>query len=339
MTELATTAKATPLPTRSRVEIVDCDVHPLPRHTDEIREYLPEPWPQVPDQLISSYPLVLYMPPTQPLRRDAFGPAGEVPGSDPEFSYRQLIDEAGVDLAILLPLVRNHANPEYEAALCQATNDWLHATWLTTHNAHGRFRGSINVCGSTPVAAAREIDRLGGDPTFVQVRLNAYAGLPYGDPFYDPIYEAACRHDLPVAVHFSKGSGMSLLTPVGLLLVLLRASRAVPGDVCRTRRLVDLQRHVRPVRAAALRLRRGGIRLGAPAPLATRAPVGRPGGRSACEAQPARLLPRPSPVHVAADRGAGARRLPQGARLGRRRAVAARSRPTIRTGTTTTRSR
>jgi hypothetical protein len=34
MTELATTAKATPLPTRSRVEIVDGDVHPLPRHTD-----------------------------------------------------------------------------------------------------------------------------------------------------------------------------------------------------------------------------------------------------------------------------------------------------------------
>ena len=215
MTERVTTAMAARPQTLSRVEIVDCDVHPLPRHTDEIREFLPEPWSHVPDQLISSYPLVLYMPPTQPLRRDAVGPAGEVPGSDPEFSYRQLIEEAGVDLAILLPLVRNHANPDYEAALCQATNDWLHATWLTTHNAHRRFRGSINVCGSTPIAAAREINRLGGVPTFVQVRLNAYAGLPYGDPFYDPIYEAACRHDLPIAVHFSKGSGMSLLTPVG----------------------------------------------------------------------------------------------------------------------------
>jgi uncharacterized protein len=202
--------------TRStRVEVVDCDVHPLPGSTDELREYLPEPWSRVPDQLISSYPLVLYMPPTQPLRRDAIGPNGEVPGSDPAFTYRQLIEEAGVDVAVLLPLVRNHANPDYEAALCQATNDWLAATWLSEHNRHGRYRGSINVCGTDPSAAAREIDRWAGHPFFVQVRLNAYAGLPYGDPFYDPIYEAATRNRLPMAVHFSKGSGMSLLSPVG----------------------------------------------------------------------------------------------------------------------------
>jgi predicted TIM-barrel fold metal-dependent hydrolase len=197
------------------VEIVDADVHPLPRGPEELREYLPDPWRQVPAQLISSYPLVLYLPPTQPLRRDAIGPNGEVPGSDPDFSYAQLVEQAGVDLAVLLPLVRNHANPDYESALCQATNEWLAATWLSAYNAHGRYRGSINVCAADPRTAAREIERWAGHPTFVQVRLNAYAGLPYGDPFYDPIYEAATRSGHPVAVHFSKGAGMSLLTPAG----------------------------------------------------------------------------------------------------------------------------
>lgn len=197
------------------IEVVDADVHPLPRSAAELREYLPDPWRSVPEQLISSYHLVLYLPPSQPLRRDAIGPDGEIPGSSPEVTHRQLVEEAGVDLAILLPLVRNHVNPDYESALCQATNDWLAATWLSLHNTHGRYRGSINLCASDPNGAAAEIDRCASNDQFVQVRLNAYAGLPYGDPFYDPIYEAATRHSLPVAVHFSKGSGMSLLTPVG----------------------------------------------------------------------------------------------------------------------------
>ena len=38
-------------------------------------------------------------------------------------------------IAILLPLVRNHANPEYEAALCQATNDWLCKASLSSRQA------------------------------------------------------------------------------------------------------------------------------------------------------------------------------------------------------------
>ena len=216
MSSVAARADATrQLPRVPDVEIIDADVHPLPESPGQLREFLPVEWQGVPEQLISSYPLVLYLPPSQPLRRDAAGPNGELPGSNPDFTYQQLFEEAGVDMAVLLPLVRNHANPDYEAALCQATNDWLAATWLGQHNTHGRYRGSINVCANDPHAAAAEIDRCAADPAFAQARLNAYAGLPYGDPFYDPIYEAATRHRLPVAVHFSKGSGMSLLTPVG----------------------------------------------------------------------------------------------------------------------------
>jgi predicted TIM-barrel fold metal-dependent hydrolase len=204
------------MPTTSvAVSLVDADVHPLPRSPDEIRAHLPSAWQRVPEQLISSYPLVLYLPSAQPLRRDAIGPNGETPGTDPGLTERQLFDEAGVDIAILLPLVRNHANPEYEVALCAATNDWLAATWLSEYNGHGRYKGSINVCASEPEAAAREIDRWAGHPHFVQVRLNAYSSSPYGDPRYDPIYAAAVQAGLPVAVHFSKGSGLSLLTPAG----------------------------------------------------------------------------------------------------------------------------
>ena len=199
------------------VRIVDADVHPLPRSPEELREHLPKAWRSVTSQLLGSYSLVLYLPPAQPLRGDAVGPDGGVAGSDPEFTEFQLIEQAGVDVGVLLPLVRTFANPDYETALCQATNDWLAATWLGEYNRRGRWYGSINVPACDPQAAAREIERWGDHPRFVQVRLNAYGDAPFGDPRYDPIYEAATRHGLPVAVHFSKGAGMSLLTPVGFL--------------------------------------------------------------------------------------------------------------------------
>src|SRR4051794_38140858 len=118
------------------VRIVDADVHPLPRSTAELRGYLREPWTKVPDNLLASDPLLLYLATGQPYRRDAVpvdGPAG----SDPELATRQLLRDAGVDYAILLPLVRTFPNQDLEAAMCSAMNDWLEDTWLTAYNGSG----------------------------------------------------------------------------------------------------------------------------------------------------------------------------------------------------------
>lgn len=199
------------------VKIVDTDIHPMPKSTEELLEYMAEPWRSLPEQLHSPFALVLYLPPGGPVRTDASGADGLPAGSDPELTERQLFGDAGIDFGILLPQVRTHFNPEYEVALCAATNDWLADTWLSKYNGHGRWRGTISICANQPETSAREIERWAGHPGMLQLRMNAYAGLPFGDPFYDPIYEAATRAGIPVAVHFSKGAGVSLLTPVGYL--------------------------------------------------------------------------------------------------------------------------
>jgi predicted TIM-barrel fold metal-dependent hydrolase len=193
------------------VNLVDCDVHPEPASPAELRSYMPAAWQGVPDSLLAN--TGLYLPPAHPARLDAIGPDGAKPGSDPAFMEQQLLGEAGVDIAILDPLVRRQKDPGLELALCQATNDWLHDKWLS--RGHERFKGSIKVPSTDPDAAVREIERWAGHPHFVQVWLDMYAETPFGDARYDPIYEAATRHGLPMAVHFAKGTGLSLATPVG----------------------------------------------------------------------------------------------------------------------------
>lgn len=214
---MAASSEASAADVGSSVRVVDTDVHPLPRSVDELREYLLDPWRSVPDTLLDSGPLLLYLATGQPYRRDAMPDDGGPAGSDPALAAEQLLGRAGVDYAVLLPLVRTFPNQELEAAVCAAMNDWLERTWLTEYDPNGSYWGSINVCAGEPDLATAEIERWAGHPRMLQVRFNAYAGEPFGHPRYFPIYAAAERHGFPIAVHFSKGSGTSLLTPAGFL--------------------------------------------------------------------------------------------------------------------------
>ena len=123
-----------------------------------------------------------------------------LPGTDLELMRRHLFEGEGVTIAILNGLCHFSAlrgNYEYAAALAAAYNDWQIDTWL---EKEPRLRGSINVVAHDP-QVAREIDRLAGHPQIVQVFLPTVTDRQYGDPFYWPIFEAALRHDLPVAFH------------------------------------------------------------------------------------------------------------------------------------------
>lgn len=199
------------------VKVIDADVHPVPRSDDELRAYLSEPWRSLPSQLFSSLAHALYLPPGGGMRRDSTAPDGSPACSDPVFTEQQLFEGAGVDYAILIFQARDHSSVEFEAALCSAANRWLSETWLTDYNKHHRHYGSICVASGRPDLAVKEIQRWADHPHFVQVRMNGHSAAPYGDPMFHPIYEAASSHNLPVAVHFSMGTGDALLTPVGFV--------------------------------------------------------------------------------------------------------------------------
>ena len=90
-------------------------------------------------------------------------------------------------------------NPRLAAGLASAYNDWLVEHWL---RHEPRLRGSLVV--PRPVAGGRGE----GDPPprrraarFGAVFLPGAARIPYGNPVYDPIWEAAAEVGLPVAVH------------------------------------------------------------------------------------------------------------------------------------------
>jgi hypothetical protein len=82
-----------------RTGIVDCDVHPMPRGSDEIKTYLPMPW----RDRYGGGGRGFFGNPVHGARLDSGPPGGWPTGSDPDFLRTQLIDEFGIAYAILLP--------------------------------------------------------------------------------------------------------------------------------------------------------------------------------------------------------------------------------------------
>lgn len=204
------------------IRVVDSDIHPVPRR-GAILEYFPEPYRS---KYLLSHPIgetITYDAPdyafAQAMRVDSFPADGEFPGSDPDLAFRQAILEAGVDIGILEPLAGGWYNdPEALHASAVAMNRWQDAVWLGSEgNWHQRWRGSISVSIETPEAAAREIDHWAGHPYMAQILIKAEPRPSWGDPKYNPVWEAATRHDLPVTCHLGRGLYDNLpIPPVGL---------------------------------------------------------------------------------------------------------------------------
>lgn len=185
--------------TERRVGIVDCDVHVFPRNIDELKSYMPMPW----RDRFKGGGRGFYGNPVHGSRLDSVPPEGGPAGSDPDFLRKQLIDEFGIAYCVLLPraFCNLQPDPDFGNAIAAAHNDWLADTWLSTYNHDGAFKGSITVNIQDPAAAAKEIDRWGGHPHFVQVMTDSGARAPLGQRQYFPIYEACERNGLKFAVH------------------------------------------------------------------------------------------------------------------------------------------
>ena len=196
------------------LRFVDAAVHPLVSHGDQLREFMREPWRSRP--LPPAVDRALYRPPFAEYLPDTESRPETLPASDPALLARRIIDEAGAEAVVLLPLTRGMlADTRLEVAIAAATNDWLAAEWLSA--AGGRFYGSLRIAPRAPREAVREIERWAGHPGFVQVAVPLEAHAPYGAEQYFPIWEAAARHGLPVAVH-ADGIGTGVEpppTPVG----------------------------------------------------------------------------------------------------------------------------
>src|SRR4029078_6410008 len=142
-----------PAAERIAVRCVDSDVHPTPRR-GELGQYIPEQHRKrfgthpAGDQIY--YDARAYAHPSA-MRVDTFPSDGEFAGSDPDLAFKQLIMEAGADIAILEPAAYPERFPEDEHPMSCALNDWQANHWLDGHtNWHERWRGSICAAIETP---------------------------------------------------------------------------------------------------------------------------------------------------------------------------------------------
>lgn len=140
------------------------------------------------------------------------------PANDDEhysFMREHLLDRYQPDVAILngeeALEVSTLANPHYASALASAYNDWVIDTWLPRDD---RFWASIIIAPQDPQGAAAEIRRLGSHPRVVQVLASHGSYRPYGDKFYDPIWQACSEVGLPFAVHLGGQGGINY-QPIG----------------------------------------------------------------------------------------------------------------------------
>ena len=197
--------------------MIDCDVHNqwpsaevlLPYLEPHFREYLergeiPGPRGSLPH---GHRP---WLHPEGFKRADVLPPEEGSVGDHYQALRAQLLDRYGLDYAVLTGEeaieVSTLANPRYATALSRAYNDWMADEWLARDP---RLRGSLVVAPQDPTGAAAEIRRIGGHEGIVQVLMSSGSERPYGDPFYDAIWEAAAEMDLPVAAHLGGQGGIN----------------------------------------------------------------------------------------------------------------------------------
>lgn len=198
---------------QSGVMLIDADIHHYPASIFDLTPFMSSRWNQYVKQSgfrgppESIYPKMY----ANAARRDAYPPKG-VPGTDPEFTSKQLLDTWNIDFAILNSLYFHSMvrNIDLSNALARAVNEWTAASWL---DADPRYRSSIVVNIQDPDSAANEIRRAAQDPRFIQVMLLVRSHSPYGRREFLPIFRAAVDVGLPVGIHF--GGGGTPITGVG----------------------------------------------------------------------------------------------------------------------------
>ncbi|WP_022721045.1 amidohydrolase family protein [Rhodopseudomonas sp. B29] len=200
-------------PARSKLRVIDCDIHPSMKSWNEVHPFLEKRWIEhlavYGSHLRHAFSEALSHPRMSPdaARVDARPEEGGPPGSSLELMRRQHLDPNGVEIGMLIPLRWNpqsQRNLDFGMALARAMNDWQVEHWI---RREPRLRASVLIAQEDAVASVREIEARAGDPNFTQLLLLPRTDEPLGRRRYWPILEAAAAAGLPVAVHVGGTNG------------------------------------------------------------------------------------------------------------------------------------
>jgi predicted TIM-barrel fold metal-dependent hydrolase len=200
VSSIATQPEAAPRSYR----VVDADVHHRIGDWSELSEFVPE-----------GLRARLMRKGGPPLARSGFRPGGptapaNASGATSPEAVRDDLGARGIDVAVLTGAhfeLGVQPNPDIASALATGINSWTLERWVRPFSC---FRASILIAPQDPNQAVAEIDRLGKEPSVVQVLLGSASEHPLGRRQYHPIYAACVRHNLPLALHTGgEGTGMS----------------------------------------------------------------------------------------------------------------------------------
>lgn len=138
------------------------------------------------------------------------GGRSEIRIHQPEVSKAEDIDEIreqlGIDTVVFSPgQFRMTTIPavDKQAPYMRAFND---LTVDRFARGDGTYYAKLYIFGDHPEESAAEIDRLGGEAGIVAAMITDVGPTyPMGHRSYDPIYEAAERHELPIILHSTTG--------------------------------------------------------------------------------------------------------------------------------------
>jgi predicted TIM-barrel fold metal-dependent hydrolase len=194
----------------SGLQIVDCDVHPaLPNGLATLFPLLPRAWVErfkmKGGHLAVAAPLGFRFehPSGSAARHDARTPSGGPAGSDPEYMRRDLLDAHGISTALLTSLQAGQfgtvsSGPDESQVIVSAFNDYFLDVWPLKEEK--RLRLAMNVSVQDPRAAAAEIRRVGKRPEVAAIYM-PLINILIGNRYYEPIYEEAANHGLPILLH------------------------------------------------------------------------------------------------------------------------------------------
>jgi predicted TIM-barrel fold metal-dependent hydrolase len=175
--------------------VIDADGHVLERDR-ELREFLASEYRAIEGK--REYPLFAW----DGWARGALSPHQR---EHPSVGlWLRFLDATEIQLTVLYPNeglnIGLQRDRDWAVALARAYNDWLHHEFL---RASPRFQGVALLAPQDPVAAASELERAAKDLGMIAGMLpgvmSPMRGL--GVPDFDPIFRAAERLDIPLAVH------------------------------------------------------------------------------------------------------------------------------------------
>jgi len=182
---------------------IDSDVHIEVPKIQALFPYLPNYWVEHIEQTLFKGPVDSFYPPKSNVAaRPGSRPAdGSPAGSSLELLQEQLLNPTNTEIAVTSCLysIDSLRNPDAAIALASAVNDWQIAEWFAKD---GRLRGSVVIPSQMPAAAAREIERVGDHPAFVQVLIPVRTAQPLGNRNFYPMWDAIARKGLVGGVHF-----------------------------------------------------------------------------------------------------------------------------------------